>query len=193
MRERATRCGHDDGSSEAHGRRPLDGVLEFLRLIWGVSHGLQSTSKRMEASLGITGPQRLVVRVVGRYPGVLAGEIAEILHLHPSTLTGVLRRLEDRGIICRAQGKRDRRKAIFRLTAAGRAVDRRHAGTVEAAVRRVLARLEPRTLEMAAHVLRELEAELGVTPDDTSQRASRSAMLPRGTVAPRRRRVGTTR
>ena len=113
-----------------------------MRVIWGISHGLQSTSKRMEVELGITGPQRLVVRIVGRCPGTTAGQLAEILQLHPSTLTGVLRRLEQRGVLERSRGKRDRRQARLRLTPAGRAIDRRHAGTVEAAVRRVLSNLE---------------------------------------------------
>ena len=94
----------------------LGDVLEFMRLIWGVSHRLQSTSKRMEADMGITGPQRLVVRIVGRCPGTSAGQLAGILQLHPSTLTGVLRRLEDRGVLERSRGERDRRQARLRLT-----------------------------------------------------------------------------
>ena len=48
----------------------LDPVLDFMRLLWSVEHGLQSTSKRMEATLGITGPQRLVLRIVTARPGL---------------------------------------------------------------------------------------------------------------------------
>ena len=44
----------------------LDPVLDFMRLLWSIEHGLQRLSKRMEAELGITGPQRLVLRVVGQ-------------------------------------------------------------------------------------------------------------------------------
>jgi DNA-binding MarR family transcriptional regulator len=140
---------------------PLLGeVLEFMRLIWGISHGLQSTSKRMEAQLGITGPQRLAVRIVGQCPEVSAGELAEILQLHPSTLTGVIRRLEDRGVLERKRGERDRRQAHLRLTPAGRTIDRRHAGTVEAAVRGVLSDLRPEKIKAASEVLHALETAL---------------------------------
>lgn len=114
--------------------------------------------------MGITGPQRLVVRIVGRCPGTTAGQLAEILQLHPSTLTGVLRRLEQRGVLERSRGERDRRQARLRLTPAGRAIDRRHAGTVEAAVRRVLSDLELETIETASEVLRALEGALNGTP-----------------------------
>src|ERR687888_5890 len=71
--------------------RQLGPVLDFMQRLWAVAHELQSISKRMDAHLGVTGPQRLVVRILGRRPGLSAGELAAILHLHPSTLTGVLR------------------------------------------------------------------------------------------------------
>jgi MarR family transcriptional regulator, organic hydroperoxide resistance regulator len=144
------------------GEAPLLGdVLEFMRLIWGISHGLQATSKKMEAELGITGPQRLVVRIVGRCPGLAAGDLAAILRLHPSTLTGVLRRLEDRGVMERHPGERDRRQARLYLTAAGRSIDRRHAGTVEAAVRRTLSDLDSKKIDATTEVLHALETALG--------------------------------
>lgn len=142
----------------------LGEVLEFMRSIWGISHGLQSTSKKMEAELGITGPQRLVVRILGRCPGASAGQLATILHLHPSTLTGVLRRLETRGILQRTAGPMDRREARLRLTAAGRAIDRRRAGTVEDAVRGVLRSLPASKIQTAAEVMRALEAALNGPP-----------------------------
>jgi MarR family transcriptional regulator, organic hydroperoxide resistance regulator len=36
----------------------LDPVLDFMRLLWSIEHGLQRMSKRMESEIGITGPQR---------------------------------------------------------------------------------------------------------------------------------------
>ena len=64
--------------------------LNLLRLLWRVHHGLQSASKRMERDLGITGPQRLVVRLLGNSPGMTAGELASLLHLDPGTLSGIV-------------------------------------------------------------------------------------------------------
>src|SRR5438105_14211859 len=116
----------------------LGPILEFMKLLWAVDHGLQSASKRMEATFGITGPQRLVVRIVGRFPGISAGALAEVLHVHPSTLTGVLRRLETRGMLLRRADPKDARRALFGLTPRGRKMDTLRTGTVEQAVRRVL-------------------------------------------------------
>jgi MarR family transcriptional regulator, organic hydroperoxide resistance regulator len=141
---------------------PLDEVMEFLRLLWAVDQGLRSTSKHMETTLGLTGPQRLVVRLVGQYPGITAGGLAEILHVHPSTLTGVMKRLQKRGQVERKSDPLDARKALFFLTEAGHALDVPSASTVEAAVERALSRVPKARLEGARDVLTTLAEELGV-------------------------------
>jgi len=138
---------------------PLGAVLDFMRLLWAVDHALQSASKRMESSFGLTGPQRLVVRIVGRFPGIAAGRIADILHVHPSTLTGVLKRLESRAVLQRRPDPRDARRALFMLTNKGRKLDVVRTGTVEQAVRRVLLK-DPDKVASAQEVLAALSEEL---------------------------------
>jgi DNA-binding MarR family transcriptional regulator len=133
---------------------PLGEVLEFMRLIWAVHHGLEKTSKKMDLDLGITGPQRLVLRIVGRFPGIPAGHLAEILHVHPSTLTGILKRLEGRGFIERRPDPRDARRASLGLTARGRQLDVATEGTVEAAVTRTLDAAGGAQVRAARRVLR---------------------------------------
>jgi DNA-binding MarR family transcriptional regulator len=141
----------------------LGQVLEFMQALWALDHQLQSCSKRQEAATGVTGPQRLVLRMVGRFPGLTAGKVSEILHLHPSTLTGILRRLETHGLLERRVDPSDARRARLLLTAAGRAVDGARGGTVEASVRRALARLSPRAVAGAREVLERLAQELSHT------------------------------
>lgn len=138
----------------------LGDVLEFMQLLWSVNHGLEATSKRMETTLGVTGPQRLVLRVVGRFPGISAGALAETLRMHPSTLTGVLRRIERRGLVTRKADPADGRRALFTLTAAGRVLDKTRRGTVEAAVTRALARLPVTRIRAARDVLQGLAGAL---------------------------------
>jgi DNA-binding MarR family transcriptional regulator len=145
---------------EAPTERDLGGVLQFMQSLWAVDHELQSASKRLEADAGVTGPQRLVIRIVGRFPDLTAGEVSEILRLHPSTLTGVLKRLADHGLVERRPDPADGRRVRLRLTARGRAVDAVRGGTVESAVRRALGRLPPRSVDAARDVLELLATEL---------------------------------
>lgn len=116
----------------------LPDVLQFMQLLWAVVHGLERTSKRMAAEIGVTGPQRLVLRVVGLLPGLSAGDLAAIMHVHPSTLTGVIQRLVAQRLLARSADPRDRRRAVLRLTARGTRVNAVKHGTVEAAIAEVL-------------------------------------------------------
>ena len=148
------------GESVPAASATLGSTLDFMRLLWEMDHGLQRRSKRMEVELGVTGMQRVVIRLVGRFPDVTAGRLAELLHVHPSTLTGVLKRVVERGFVERERDKVDARIAHFKLTAEGVKIDGVQAGTVEAAVRRALARLDPSQIDAARVVLAALASEL---------------------------------
>ena len=140
----------------------LGGVLDFMRLIWAVDHALQKASKRMRSAIGVTGPQRLVIRIVARFPGIPAGQIAGLLHLHKSTLSGILKRLEHQGLIRRRPDPRDRRRTFLGVTEKGRQIAATGTATVEAAVERVIARTSRAKLESVGEVLSGLAAALSV-------------------------------
>jgi len=162
----------------------LGEVLDFMRLIWEVDHALQRTSKRMNTTLGVTGPQRFVIRIVGRFPGIPAGHLAEILHVHPSTLTGVLKRLERQGLIRRRLDARDRRRSLLGLTDKGRRFDVGAEGTVEAAIQHALERTPPRKIDAARELLSAIVEALGDLESTTAEQT---------TSAPRRRRPPSPR
>ncbi len=130
----------------------LGSVLGFLQVVWRLDHALQSKSKRMSSSLGITGPQRFVMRVLSQRPGLSAGELAALLHLHPSTLTGVLRRLEERGLLARETDSADARRAVLKVTSSGKQITARMTNSVEDVVRRVLG-AAPRSQAQGAKAL----------------------------------------
>ena len=139
---------------------PLGGAIDFLRLIWAVDHALQRRSKSMAATIGITGPQRLLIRIIGRFPSIHARQLADILHLHPSSLTAVLKRLERRGLVRRLPDGRDRRRLLLGLTRQGQTLNRETPGTVEAAVQRTLKTTGRHDLDGARVVLSTLARQL---------------------------------
>ena len=150
----------------------LPDVLQFMQLLWAVVHGLERTSKRMSGEIGVTGPQRLVLRVVGLRPGMSAGDVATVLHVHPSTLTGVLQRLVDQRLLIRRNDPRDRRRALLRLTARGHRVNAVDEGTVESAVADALAAVGPRDRAATRRVLARLALQLQL-PDSEAASAVR--------------------
>ena len=130
-----------------------DLVLEFIRRMWAVDHELQRASKRMIGRIGLTAPQRLAVRFIGRHSGVTLGQLAELLHLHAGTVTGIVRKLEELGLVVQTRSLEDTRRRHLALTAKGREIDRRRKGTVEAAVRRTASAVTSRELATAAAVM----------------------------------------
>jgi DNA-binding MarR family transcriptional regulator len=158
------------GSGDAPGRA-LGDVLSFMQLLWAIAHGLEAISKRMRKTLGVTGPQRLVVRLVGRYGETTPSVLADVLHVHPSSLTGVLRRLEHAGLLRRVRDPADGRRALLTLTPNGQALNDQDRGTVEYAVRRSLRAVAVPDVEAARRLLALLARELGV--EDAEQGRSR--------------------
>ncbi|HKO49959.1 MAG TPA: MarR family transcriptional regulator [Polyangiaceae bacterium] len=145
---------------------PLGQVLSFMRLLWAVTHGLESTSKRMLAELGVTGPQRLVLRIVAQNPNISPGDLARVMHVHPSSLTGVLQRLADAKLLRRERDPDDGRRATLALSPLGRRINARRAGTVEAAVQRTLVTVPPAKLRAIEEVLKKLARELETNAKD---------------------------
>ena len=145
----------DDGAGP-----PLDPILDFRRLLWGIEHRLQSTSKLMEAELGVTGPQRLALRIVSRSPGIAAGELAGILRLHPSTMTGILQRLVRKGLLAREEDPTDSRRVRLRVRDKAKPLARQSGATVEGAVARALQGTSSLQLRHAREVLSSIAAEL---------------------------------
>lgn len=116
----------------------------------------------MSAKMGVSGLQRLAIRVVGRFPGISAGEIAELLHVHPSTLTGVFQKLLRKGLIARSADPKDARRSLFLLTAHGKKIDQAKSDTIEASVRRALSKMPPAMIETAREALTILINEIEV-------------------------------
>jgi DNA-binding MarR family transcriptional regulator len=114
----------------------------------------------MRAQKGVTGPQRLVLRILELAPGTPPSELARALCFHKSTVSVILRSLEHACLVRRSPNAMDGRAVVLTLTTKGRRVVQMRTGTVEAAFRETLENLPPRDVKMAQHVLEALSAAL---------------------------------
>jgi len=131
----------------------LGPVLAFMRALWALEQGMNRRSKAMLSSHGVTGPQRLVVRVVGRLGPVGPARLARVLHLHPSSITRLTRRLESRGFVRRKPDPAHRGRFLLVLGARGVRVEHQAVGTVEQAVRSALRSAHPQDVAATRRVL----------------------------------------
>ena len=144
-----------------------------MRLMWAINHGLDRASRGMQAKFGVTGPQRLVLRIVGTFPGLSAGDLARTLHVHPSTLTGILQRLEARGLLRRLTDPSDARRVQLEITTKGKRLTVPSVGTVESAIKRLMGTWSDSELNVTRRTLTAIAEELDGSP--TGQRTRRSS------------------
>lgn len=161
---------------------PLGPALDFLQRLWQLNHTLEKVSCRMEKRLGVTAQQRLILRCVGRYPSMTAGQLAHLLHVNPGTVSASLARLETKGLLDRRRDPRDRRRASLGLTSKGRTLDRPTEGTVESAVEQLLALARAEDLAAMVAIVEQLtgllveELQAIVPPCRAGRFAIRSAV-----------------
>lgn len=138
----------------------LQEASELLRLMRAIEHRLQSSSKLTARDGGVTGPQRTVLRAIQKAPGLSASSVAEVVQLHASTVTGILQRLIERGLVTRAKSDSDARKAVLELTDAGRKACESKSAGPEPVVKRALGRFSPDELATTLGVLGAVADEL---------------------------------
>jgi len=143
------------------GEIELGGVLGFMQALWELGQGLNRRSKAMHRGYGVTGPQRLVLLVVGRIGPVAPGRLAQVLRLHPASVTRLARTLERRQLVRRSAHPTDGRMLLLELSKRGRKVIRPRGRTVESAVRTVLGRFPKAQVSSADRLVRAIARELG--------------------------------
>jgi DNA-binding MarR family transcriptional regulator len=97
---------------------PLDSQLCFS--LYGASIAINRTYKPMLDELGITYPQYLVLSTLWEADGLTISAIADRLALEPSTITPLVKRLEQAGFLGRHRNPNDERQVEVRLTSKGK-------------------------------------------------------------------------
>lgn len=97
---------------------PLDEQLCFS--LYGAGIAINRTYKPQLDGLGVTYPQYLVLSALWESDGMTVGAIATRLALEPSTITPLVKRLEQAGFVERQRSEHDERQVHVHVTQAGR-------------------------------------------------------------------------
>ena len=100
-------------------RTNSDNVMIALRKI---IQAIDMNSKKLVKRVGLTGPQLVILQEISNHGEVTAGEIARAVSLSQATLTGILERMEKRGLLSRRRSDHDKRRVMVRITNDGRRV-----------------------------------------------------------------------
>src|ERR1700683_4536569 len=98
----------------------LDNQICFA--IYSAAHAFNRVYKPLLDRLGLTYQQYLVMLVLWAREGVSVKEIGQRLFLDSGTLTPLLKRLEQAGLIKRTRSTEDERQVLVSLTSHGQAL-----------------------------------------------------------------------
>ena len=105
------------GHMTARRKETIACAFDNLRRVVRVVHGY---SKRAEHVAGLTGPQLWAIKVLAESAPIMVSDLARRMYLHPSTVIGILDRLETRGLVTRTRSTVDRRVVTVGLTRRGK-------------------------------------------------------------------------
>ncbi len=91
----------------------LDEVLIALRRIM---RAVDLHSRSLIQRYGLTGPQLVILREISRLGEISGSELAKSVSLSLPTVTGILTRLEKRGLVSRRRSEIDKRRVMVRPT-----------------------------------------------------------------------------
>ncbi len=108
-----------------------------------VSQAIDIWSRTLWRDYGLTSPQLATLREILAGENVTPGTLATALHLSQPTVTGILGRLEQRGLVRRERSGTDRRSILAVPTDAGRKLASKAPPLLRDNFRRELAKLPP--------------------------------------------------
>ena len=143
----------------SHDRRILDCIRQIIRAADIDSH-------RLAAVHHITAPQLVSLMAIVEGGSVTSVDIARRVHLSPSTIVGVLDRLESKGLIQRERDVEDRRLVHITPTREGRLLASKTPFPLQFSLERALRQLSEREREDIAQTMERLVKLMGATEID---------------------------
>jgi DNA-binding MarR family transcriptional regulator len=133
-------------SADAPTRHVMDSLRRIVRVLGASARG-------PAARHGATGAQLFVLRQIDAAPGLSIGELAARTLTGQSTVSEVVTRLVDRGLVSRRANPTDARQTRLQLTARGRSEVRDTEPTAQERLAAGLAALDPNEREALARSL----------------------------------------
>lgn len=105
----------NQSAKDVRRQQVCDDVLISIRRI---IQSVDLHSRYLVRHFGLTGPQLIILQVIARQREISISEIAKTVSLGQPTVTGILERLENRGLIIRRRSRRDKRRVFISATEA---------------------------------------------------------------------------
>jgi DNA-binding MarR family transcriptional regulator len=96
--------------------------IRILQSVRRVAQCVEHHSKRLTAKHNITSPQLVALMAIAQLGPSTVKSIGRSIHLSPSTVVGIVDRLEEKKLVLRERDTRDRRNVYVTVTPEGQAL-----------------------------------------------------------------------
>jgi MarR family transcriptional regulator for hemolysin len=127
------------------------------------AHALRKAFDRGAVGLGITRAQWKVLFKLTRRPGLRQIELADMLDIEPITLSRIVDRLEEAGLVERAADPADRRAWRLHVTAKAQPLVEKLRAVADEMAAEAFGGIDPKDIETARHVLGRVRENLCTT------------------------------
>jgi DNA-binding MarR family transcriptional regulator len=131
-------------------------IAEIMQSLRRIFKAIQDYFQEISKKYGITGPQLWALKTVAANGSLSLGELSKKMYLHPSTISGVVDRLEKKGFVVRDRGQEDRRVVKVRLTPQGKKIVAKAPNPIQGKMIYGLNRLRKRELTSIYDAIKEL-------------------------------------
>ena len=139
---------------------------EFLSTLIETSRHLRNFVDRRAQRLGLTGAQLRVLAKLRRREGATQAEIAQDMEMRAISLSGLIDKLVEQGLVERRADSSDRRVNRLHLTSEGRERARKIDGFREDLARDVLGQADAATLVVALDLLHAMKLQIKARQDE---------------------------
>ncbi|UCG38344.1 MAG: MarR family transcriptional regulator [bacterium] len=93
--------------------------LRILQSLRRIMRAVDIHSNRLAHLHNITGPQLACLLAIKEHGPLTHGKVAKNIYLSPSTVAGIIDRLEKKGLVTRSRDSKDRRQVYVSITPGG--------------------------------------------------------------------------
>jgi DNA-binding MarR family transcriptional regulator len=129
------------------------------------AHALRKAFDRRAVGFGVTRAQWKVLFKVTRRPGLRQHELADLLEVEPITLSRIVDRLQEAGLVERLPDPTDRRAWLLHVTAKAEPLVAKLKSLADEMIAEAFAGIDPKDIEITRRVLARARENAGRTID----------------------------
>jgi DNA-binding MarR family transcriptional regulator len=131
-------------------------ISEIMQSLRRIFKAVQDYSHEISDRFGVTGPQLWALKTISQNESLALSDLSKRMCLHPSTITGLIDRLEKKGYVARNRDQVDRRMISVQLTPKGKNVTKKAPNPVQGKMIYGLRNLNRKELDSIYHSLQKL-------------------------------------